>query len=283
MIKAEVVADSLAPCQKRATTFVLTYPRFIHSEVMTHRQFSRNAASSRAIPASKMIERILQEPALPVHWGKNQKGMRADVELSLDKQEEGRRVWLCAMSDAVRHARQLVELGVHKQIANRVLEPYMHMATIVTATEYENFFALRAHPDAQPEFQELAYLMLQAYLASTPRPLQCNEWHLPFADRYVPDGLPVQELLKITTARCARVSYWNFEGTIDFKDDYSLHDDLLKNGHMSPFEHALRAEETCVSSGNVVGFTQYRKLCDNEVRNLNREEMVALLGQREKA
>jgi hypothetical protein len=136
------------------------------------------------------------------------------------------------------YAEQLVELGIHKQIANRLLEPFAHMTTIVSATDWENFFALRAHPDAQPEFQALADLMLEVYVGSEPKGLRAGEWHLPFADKYVEDGLSQEQLVKITTARCARVSYLNFEGDISYEKDYKLHDDLLASGHMSPFEHA---------------------------------------------
>jgi thymidylate synthase ThyX len=214
-----------------------------------------------------MIERIMKEPARPVHWGKNQKGMQADQELDLDTKLAASLIWNDAMFDAIKHAEKLLDLGVHKQIANRLLEPFAHMTTIITATEWANFFNLRAHKDAQPEFQVLAFKMLEAYVGSTPRELEPGQWHLPFADKYVPEGLDVLSLLKIVAARCARISYLNFEGDLDHDKDYVLHDDLKDNGHMSPFEHALQAAEDATSrSGNVLGYIQYRKLIPNEER-----------------
>ncbi len=266
MIEARIVADSMAPCQKRLTTFVLTYPRFIHSEVLTHRQFSRNSASSRAIPVQKMIERIEREPAMPVYWGKNQKGMQASEELTGVEKKAAVGIWLEAAKYAVERSKNLLALGVHKQIANRLLEPFAHMTTIVSATEWGNFFNLRAHKDAQPEFQELAYQMLEVYVASRPVVLAADQWHLPFADKYIPDGLDTPSLLKIATARCARVSYLNFEGDIAFEKDYQLHDSLLASGHMSPFEHCGQAQDYPTHSGNFVGFVQYRKKIPGECR-----------------
>src|SRR5690349_9434113 len=114
MITARIIADSINPVGNRLTSFVCTYPRFIHSEVMTHRQFSRNAASSRAIPVQKMIERIVKEPAMPVYWGRNQKGMQASGEVGLDEKLLAVSVWFDALTDAVKHAERLLALGIHK-------------------------------------------------------------------------------------------------------------------------------------------------------------------------
>jgi thymidylate synthase ThyX len=154
------------------------------------------------------------------------------------------------------------------------------MTTIVSATDWENFFALRAHPDAQPEFQALADLMLEKYVEARPRSLQAGEWHLPFADKYVEDGLSQEQLVKITSARCARVSYLNFEGDISYEKDYKLHDDLLASGHMSPFEHAAFALSKPERSGNFVGFCQYRKTLPFENRVCN---VYSLLKERKAA
>jgi thymidylate synthase ThyX len=280
VIEAKVIADSLAPCGARLTTFVVTYPRFILAEVNTHRALSRNSASSRAIPVQKMIERVLNTPATPVSWGKNQKGMQAGENVDLNTETLAVGHWYDALRNAVFYAEQLVELGIHKQIANRILEPFAHMTTIVSATDWENFFALRAHPDAQPEFQALADLMLEKYVEARPRSLQAGEWHLPFADKYVEDGLSQEQLVKITSARCARVSYLNFEGDISYEKDYKLHDDLLASGHMSPFEHAAFALSKPERSGNFVGFCQYRKTLPFENRVCN---VYSLLKERKAA
>lgn len=277
MISAEIIADSVSPEGCRLTTFVLTYPRFIHCELMTHRVFSRNAASSRAIPVDKMIARVLAEPAEPSHWGKNQKGMQARTELDTAAADDAKCEWRLAMLDAVGHAFKLQRLGAHKQIINRLLEPFAHITTIVSATEFGNFFNLRVHPDAMPEFIELATLMLLHYQNSTPSLKQYHEWHLPFSCKYLhEEGLTESQLLKIATARCARVSYLNFQGDIDHDSDYRLHDDLLASGHMSPFEHVARPCPAQQSDSNFVGWQQYRKLqaAENK-RDFDTSELLA--------
>jgi len=273
MITTKIIADSINPVGNRLTTFVCKYPRFIHSEVMTHRDKSRNAASSRAIPVWKMLNLVISEPAMPLHWGQNQSGMQAEFELPKHKQWLAKALWIGSSYFQVGVAWAMSKLGVHKQITNRLIEPWAHMTVIISGTEWGNFFNLRAHPDAQPEFQDLAYSMLHDYRWSTPKQLEAGQWHLPFAG--AAHGYTNEQLLKIVTARCARVSYLNFEGDIDPAKDYSLHDRLLEQGHMSPFEHAARAEAEPVMSGNFRGFTQYRKMIKNENRSIfNPEELI---------
>jgi thymidylate synthase ThyX len=254
MITAKIVADSnnTEIRNKRITSFVLTYPRFIHSELMTHRMFSRNAASSRAIPISKFIEDVLTDPALPIHWGANQKGMQADIEVDETTKIKAMQIWNEARDSAVSHAKQLNDLGIHKQIANRLMEPFFHITTLVTATEYENFFKLRAHSAAQPEIRELAYKMQDALKESTPENKIEGEWHIPFGDKFTA-GLSIEQKLKVATARAARVSYKTFDGEINYDKDYSLHDQLLKEGHYSPFEHCAQA-----NSGVHANFSQWK-------------------------
>jgi thymidylate synthase ThyX len=232
---------------------------------MTHRVFSRNAASSRAIPIQKMIDEIKKCPARPVHWGRNQKGMQAHEALDRDTALAAIALWDKAALQAISIAEQMVSLGVHKQIANRLLEPFAHMTTLVTATDFDNFFSLRADPDAQPEFQTLAFNALDAYLDGTPQALAPGEWHIPFGDR-MPQGLQVAERLKIAVARAARVSYKTFEGKIDPVEDYRLHDRLAEGGHWSPFEHVAQCLETRERSGNFLGWGQYRKQFPRENR-----------------
>lgn len=243
MIDAKIVADSINvdSRNKRITSYILTYPRFIHSELMTHRMFSRNAASSRAIPIQKFIEDVLTTPAMPIHWGAAQKGMQADNEVSEETKIKAMQIWHSARDSAVVFASQLNELGLHKQIANRLMEPFFHMTTLVTATEYENFFKLRAHKAAQPEIRELAYKMIEAKDSSKPQEKKLGDWHIPFGDKFT-DGLSIEQKLKIATARAARVSYKTFDGIINYDRDYDLHDMLLSEGHYSPFEHCAKAE-----------------------------------------
>ncbi len=157
-IEAKVLADSVAPNGRRLTTMLWTYPRAIHSEIMTHRAFSRNAASSRAIPTEKLIQRVVDDPWIPTYIGKNQKGMQAGELLTDDDLHEAQMQWLTARDQAVERARALVKIGVHKQVVNRIIEPWMWITVIVSATEWGNFFGLRDHPMAEPHFQELARL-----------------------------------------------------------------------------------------------------------------------------
>ena len=224
MITAKIVADSVnaSSGNKRITTFVLKYPRFIHAELLTHRMFSRNSASSRAIKIDKFIEDVLTEPAMPVHWGKMQSGMQAYQEVDNETQIKAMQTWLEARDSAVIFAKKLNDLGLHKQIVNRVMEPFFNITVLLTSSEFGNFFKLRAH-------------------GAAPLPKELGEWHIPFGDKYT-DGLTIEQKLKISVARAARVSYKNFEGNIDFEKDYALYDSLLKEGHYSPFEHAAQAD-----------------------------------------
>lgn len=266
MIDVRIIADSLNPQGVRITSFILTYHRFIHCEFLTHRMFSRNAASSRAIPVNKIISNIRECPAVPLYWGKNQKGMQADDELNETDSVLAEQIWLESLESQIKYANRLLDLNVHKQIANRLLEPFCHITSLLTATEFGNFFNLRAHKDAQPEFQELAFQMLDAYTSpeQSPKQLKEGEWHLPFADKYIENGLDTNSLLKITTARAARLSYLTFEGDIAYQKDYELHDGLAKNGHWSPFEHAAQAKNDTKFYANFRGFEQYRKKFERE-------------------
>lgn len=263
MINAEIVADSIGPNSDRITTFLLRYPRFIHSELMTHRAFSRNAASSRAIPIKRMIEDVKKETAQPAIWGRNQAGMQSNEVLGIIEEEKARAIWLEAMVDAANHAERLFNVGAHKQIANRLIEPFAHMVTLVTATDWTNFFALRAHKDAQPEFQILAYRMLGRYLHTTPAVKKVGEWHIPYGDR-MPDGLSVEDQIKVATARAARTSYMTFDGEIDAIKDIGLHDKLTTSNHWSPAEHPAQCMGDSNYYGNFKGWKQYRKFFDTE-------------------
>ena len=260
--EVNIVADSVGPTGARITTFQLKYPRMIHSELLTHRMFSRNASSTRAIPTAKMIEWIEKDPAMPVYWGKNQQGMQATQELSEPYASRATEVWLKARDQAVRHAKTLTDIGVHKQIASRILEPWAHINVVLTATDFNNFFTLRCHPAAMPEIQVLAVQMARAYRASKPVHRQSLlGWHIPFV---TPDELTDNTLvdcLKFSVARCARVSYLTFEGKQpDLKADIRLHDMLASNGHWSPFEHQAECSaDSSRRSGNFRGWVQYRE------------------------
>jgi thymidylate synthase ThyX len=262
--QADVLLDSLSPAGHRLTTFVLRFPRFVLPEFNTHRMFSRNASSSRAIPTTKLIQQLRDDPVEPVEWGRNQAGMQARDVLPAAEAAAAAAVWHEARESALRHAEQLRAIGVHKQIVNRVLEPWMWASVIVSATTYENFFTLRCHPDAQPEIKRLADLMRDAYRASTPTPKAAGEWHLPFI-RDVDDlALPLEVQKKVSVARAARVSYLNHAGTRDIDADLVLHQRLLDAGHWSPFEHVAMATDDDAAFNNFVGWQAYRWQMEQE-------------------
>jgi thymidylate synthase ThyX len=267
-IEAKLIEDSIAPNGVRLTTFQLRYPRFIHAEFMTHRVFSRNASSSRAIPVEKMIQQVREAPAEPVHWGLNQPGMQAHSELDSEMKSLARSAWREAAEAAAVSAENLNKLGLHKQVVNRVLEPFSHISVIVTATEWVNFFELRAHPDAQPEIQTLAFQMKSIFEESAPRQAgddarRADGWHLPYitASERAEKGGP-EALAKISAARCARVSYLTHDGAHPSREkDLQLYDRLVGSRplHASPVEHQAYALDSSSSwCKNFRGWRQFR-------------------------
>jgi hypothetical protein len=264
VIEVKIIADSVNDYGNRLTTMQLRYPRFIHSEFMTHRMFSRNARSSRAVPTKKLIEEVFNNPVMPVHWGQNQPGMQASKEIK-DKQK-AIDVWCSAAKQAADKAYYLEGLGVHKQVVNRILEPFLHIDVVVTATEWSNFYALRRHKDAQPEIKALADMMWESQQASKPEHVYEGEWHLPYITPEEWDqSIAWDRLIKISVARCARVSYKTFDGTpTKLEDDLKLYDRLVGAHpmHASPAEHQARpatTDDTDDICGNFRGWVQYRK------------------------
>ncbi|MBV8298103.1 MAG: FAD-dependent thymidylate synthase [Candidatus Eremiobacteraeota bacterium] len=262
---ARVLLDSVSPAGVRLTTMEVRYPRFIHSEVMTHRNFSRNAASSRAIPIKKMIDVVREDPAMPLWWGRNQSGMQAREQISDEARALAETEWKRALADALAHAERLAstDINLHKQLVNRILEPFAWITVILTATEWANFFTQRTHEDAQPELKHIAERMLRAYRTSEPRPLEIGEWHTPLIQADEEAMLPLEQRLKISVARAARVSYLSHQGTRDHAKDLELYEKLLgggANGHWSPFEHVAKPLASRDDwSGNFRGWEQYRK------------------------
>jgi thymidylate synthase ThyX len=301
---AKVLADSRSPAGYRLTTLEATFPRFVLAEFNTHRVFSRNSASSRAIPIAKQLRRVLEEPYVPIEFGSNQPGMQAGAPLDGEKLEAAEAEWLRARDDAVRRVLGLVAapdfvagaplldvlqqveeairdraqpaawLNVHKQVANRLLEPFMWHTVIVTATEWDNFWNLRCHADAQPEIRLVAEEMRAAVEGSEPAELGWDEWHLPLLrpeDRE--QVASIEDLIKVSAGRCARVSYLTHAGKRDLDADIELHDRLLESGHMSPLEHPARplAEAELKESewsGNFRGWHSYRKDIPGEANPL---------------
>jgi hypothetical protein len=240
---AKVIADSIAD-DVRLTTMEVTFPRIVLAEFNTHRMFSRNSASSRAIPVEKRIQSVLDDPFVPESFGSNKKGMQAGSPLEGHQARKAHMCWLEARDKAVESAAMLAELGVHKQLANRLIEPFSWHTVVVTATEWENYFALRCSSLAQPEIRIVSEMMESAMDASKPRVLDVNGWHLPYVrEEDYEDLQPLDHddlMPMVSAARCARVSYLTQNGVRDVREDLSLADRLSSARHMSPFEHPAR-------------------------------------------
>lgn len=237
--QAKVICDSISPEGIRLTTLEIKMHRFVLAEFNTHRVFSRNSSSSRAIPSKKTLERIRTNPAMPVYWGANQSGMTADVELEGEKLEQVKKLWLECRDFCARTTEQLTELGLHKQLANRLIEPWMWHTVIVTATQFSNFFGQRCNKFAQPEMRAAAEAAELKYFISKPVPIAIGEWHLPFIMEDEKYSLDLETLKKISVARCARVSYLTHGGIRDTNEDLAFYDRLVSASpmHASPLEH----------------------------------------------
>lgn len=249
---AKIVADSVSPAGHRLTTFECVFPRIVLAEVNTHRmlckegvpEFSRNSASSRAIPVEKMIARVLEDPYVPTHWGKNQKGMSADEDLHPVRQKEAKDDWWSACISAVKWAQRELDIGVHKQITNRLIEPFMWHTAVITATEWSNFFNLRDNKNAHPDFRDLAAMAHLLYQKSEPRLINYGEWHLPYvepAEAFDAEVLhDADYACRVSIGRCARVSYDRLHEEETPEKSKGRCDGMLSAGHMSPFEHVAR-------------------------------------------
>jgi thymidylate synthase ThyX len=338
MFEAKIIADSICNGQ-RLTTMQVTFPRIILAEWNTHCMFARNTSSSRAIPFSKMVKRVIESPFVPIHWGCNQGGMQAFEELQGLPREKAIKLWLDARDKAVEIATELASesctacggdgkarllpslddidlyaepikaaailsddpcprcggdglgLNVHKQIVNRLLEPWMWTTNCTTgdAGAWSNFFALRCEKDAEPHIQRAAYMAQKAYFTSTPEVLEPGQWHTPYIrpeERqqiaewaweqnkgiavYFNDLAKTQALAKkiveVSTGRCARTSYLTQEGTRDFAKDIELHDRLRYHVplHASPFEHVCQAMDDDQRYGKYTGWKSYRHMLPRE-------------------
>lgn len=249
---AKVVCDSISPHGHRLTTLEITMHRFVLAEFNTHRGLSRNAASSRAVPVEKLMERVEKNPAMPVWWGKNQAGMQANEELEDTVKEDCKNVWLSIRNKCIDGARFMLNSKLHKQLTNRLIEPWMWTTDIATGTEeaWANFFYQRCHPAAQPEMRACADAIQLAYFSSTPKKLEYREWHLPYIteedinefhlyyerlNTREQQIFAIQDLKKISAARCARVSYLNHDGSSPKKStDLEMFEKLSTGDPMHP-------------------------------------------------
>jgi len=312
LISASIIAHSRSEEGIDLYTWMLRYPKFIHGEFMTHRKFSRNASSSRAIPTKKLLEEVRSDElrAAPVFWGKNQAGMQAAAELSREyvqddlcvPYDQAKKDWAAAAHAAADHAQKLADLGAHKQIVNRILEPFLHINVVASATDINNFFGLRLDAAAQPEIRVLAEKMWEAKETSVPRILKPGDWHVPFVDpdeavdlfRIDPGEWPAIPI-KVSVARCARVTHLSFvtgkKSTVE--EDLQLYDKLLGSQpiHASPAEHQATPDsfglvsfdkessdelnsrysismnvewENLYDHGNFTGWRQFRKMIPGE-------------------
>lgn len=277
-ISAKIVLDSVGPSGVRLTTMQLRYPKFIHGEFMTHRVFSRNASSSRAIPVLRLINDVINDRVEPVEFGRNQAGMQAGEKLWGEDLDKAREAWNYGRDSAITAANMLAALNVHKQVVNRVIENYVHINVVVTATEWDNFFELRCHLDAQPDMQALAEAMRDARNNSTPTPLAFGSWHTPYViytdelrQRFMPSEF-AQIAVRLSVARCARVSYLTQDGKEpSVEEDMGLYQRLVGSVplHVSPAEHQASPDVLTGRGrmswlqperhGNFVGWVQYRK------------------------
>ena len=264
--EVKIIEDSINPYTgTRLTTMQLKYWRSIHSEFMTHRVFSRNASSSRAIPINTFLKQVWNDPATPIHWGANQSGMKARTELSGFKKRFAQFMWqftgkvVCSFVWTVNKVSK-----PHKQVFNRLLEPWQYISVIVTATEWDNWFELRNHPDAQPEIQELAKRMKEEMDASKPKK---QVYHLPYItgndwfDHNANMTRSIEQLMQISTARCARVSYLTHEGKIPtIENDLKLFQQLVGSIplHASPTEHPAAAIDYSGFNKNFRDWKQFR-------------------------
>lgn len=264
---AKVVADSLnCATGDRLTTMICKYHRFIHSEVLTHRVMSRNSSSSRSISVKRLIQNVIDDNVYPLHWGLEQRGMQASREISEDSLYKAIARWDVAREQAIYHASGLSDISVHKQVVNRILEPFSTITVIISATTWDNFFEQRDHSDAQPEIQALASEMQLAYKASEPVEIYPGDWHVPLTNMQDTEEFPfdLASRVKLSSGRCARVSYLSHEGIRDLKADIDLHDRLVaaEPKHLSPLEHQAVALPESVMSANFRGFKQYRKFVE---------------------
>ena len=320
---AKMICDSTYK-NSRLCSIEVEFPRPYLAEFNTHTRFSRNSASSRAIPVWKRLLAILERPYVPNSFGTNKAGMLAGEILSNSDQEKAVANWLVGRDIAVIQAfflaggfneitgtsnkagkeREGLDLcakvdglikkysfdkhlfnqdrGMHKQHANRVLEPYAYHTVLVTSSYWRNFFGLRASTKAQPEAQDFGIVIAQCMMNSTPAKLEIGQWHMPYIRDDDKSEEPDQLILaRASSGKSARTSYLTHDGIRALVKDLELADDLTSSGHMSPFQHPARPKEDgdpINSHGNYSPvWTQLRKLMyseDDFTKLISRDELI---------
>ena len=260
MIKATSIRKTkIASSGRIVETFQLVYPLFIHAELLTHRVFSKNGASARAIPVDRMIDLAQRHSTAPPRFYLNQPGMSAAGPLEDDANSKAHRIWADALQSAAKHAKALSDkdgCNVHKQWANRLLMPFTHMSLTLTGDEFENFYGLRINDvdddNAQPEINELATSMRDASKAA---PLNVSDFHIPYAsesfEQHLVDTLGVPEKAKLidelihVVAKISRESYMRTAKDRDIIADSIQIQRLMNDKHLhaSPFEHIVFGQD----------------------------------------
>lgn len=276
-MQVTMIKDSISRRGIRLSTFHLRYWRSIHSELMTHRVFSRNARSSRAVP----VVTLLSEDIFTPEFGMNRPGMQSLEGASIELQNHWAEEWQELADITRKYVRKWGDQGMHKQWANRPLEWFGWIDVLVSSTSWENFWALRMDETAQPEFRLLAEEMWKVMKDSVPQQLKPNEWHLPYITVEEKKSYDVEQLIKLSTARCARLSYKPFDGNSDYEAEMERYRKLVVNQpvHASPAEHQATPDrffkileggvplwQTPKEHGNFVGWRQHRKMIPNESR-----------------
>jgi len=285
--RVQLLKHSVNPIGEEAITFFWTYERFIHAEVMTHRTFSRNYSSSRAIPYERMMEWVGKDPANHLHLGSNQAGMvsgkevdnadtlRSDIALKFFEMRE----WCDSLVD---------KYNPHKEVINRYTEPWGWITGMATMGRraFMNFISLRCSRGANPNIQRVAISCLRLYKSSVPQQLEYMQWHTPFFDDYIPHGLVSDSNVRVgliwSGARSAWCSYNNPTKDATFEKAQIRHDDCVKFKHVTPLEHPLQARNDGKAHGLVPGYNSYRSMIPGEsVEDLNIDEILADYGDRD--
>lgn len=244
-ITAKVILDSISEEGVRLTTLHLHYPRYILPEVDTHRMLSKNSRSSRARPVNSVMREVYDNPFIPSHWTAYQKGMQGQ-EITDPKAIEFYTNFITSLGKNIVDAIELFNENcdakgiprLHKQVLNRYIENFASTDTIISGTDWNNFFTLRISDKAEPHIKELAEAMHKAMDESTPKVLSVGDYHLPYITSEELEHNSLADCKLASVARCARVSYAPFGSTEpDFKKDLELGRTLLKDKHMSAFEH----------------------------------------------
>lgn len=283
-----MLAHSISEYGAEAITMRVVMPRIVLAEFNKHRKLASNTSSSRAIPIRKMIKHIKDNMFYPLYYGRNQSGMQAREELDGWRLYVVRKLWRFFGLAACNTALLFDKLGLHKQIANRIIETFSYVTVIFTGTDIKNFLMLRDHPDAQPEIHYVAQEIKNAYINSKPKLLRLGEWHLPLVTQTEKLELSLADQIILSAARCASTSYTTVDGkelTVDVARSIYLKLTNSNPIHASPFEHQLTPDKLTTIEyrfegkktlrkatvwmnphmhGCTIGFIQNRKNIENE-------------------